>query len=93
MKHTLACLCGHEQECPAEDQCPGSAYRCGGCRTVWGCLRTKRGVPVWVRVAEREVEFHGLLEEPEPEGAEDNGEDRREAKREAFARLWRTLTP
>jgi hypothetical protein len=64
MKHTMACVCGHQQDGTAEEQRLGALYRCDGCRQVWAAVMGRNGWKRWVRVAEDEVAFHGLMDEP-----------------------------
>lgn len=61
----LACECGDEIQCKAEDQRIGSVYRCRACNTVWGHVTPKRGGRAWVRISEEDVRFHRLLDLPE----------------------------
>jgi hypothetical protein len=65
MRFIHACDCGHEQEVTEAETCPAAVVRCEGCRQVWGCVRTRYGQPVWVRISEDEVEFHQIMKEPE----------------------------
>jgi hypothetical protein len=65
IKHIWSCTCGKETTCRAEDQQLGAVFQCPECKTVWGCVRPKIGGKAWVAIDAKDVEFHGLIAEPE----------------------------
>lgn len=69
IEYIHACLCGTETKCTAEDQRLGAVFQCPKCEVVWGCVRPKRGGKAWVAIDPKDVEFHGLIKEPEAEDA------------------------
>ena len=69
IEHIWACTCRTETVCRPEDQALGAVFQCPGCHTVWGCVRPKGGGKAWIRIADRDVEFHHLIAEPVEEDA------------------------
>ena len=67
MNYVMACRCGHEQPGRRDEQTLGAVYRCHGCQQVWAAVIARHGRKCWVPVAEDEVEFLRLMDEPEPE--------------------------
>jgi uncharacterized Zn finger protein len=66
MKYIWACSCGKHTECTREDQQVGAVWHCDECGKTFACVRPRKGGKVWISVAQGDIEFHGLLEEPEP---------------------------
>jgi hypothetical protein len=67
MQYIWRCTCGHKAECAVEDTRLGAVYQCASCETVWGCVKPRAGGKAWVAISPRDVRFHRLLQEPEPE--------------------------
>jgi hypothetical protein len=65
--HIHACLCGAETPCEPDQLSLGRVFQCPACKVVWAHVRPHRGGRAWIRVAPDDVEFHDLLDEPEPE--------------------------
>lgn len=70
MKHIWACECRTQTECRAEDVRLGAVFQCPGCKVIWGNVRPRRGANAWIRIDQKDADFHRLLEEPEEEPAE-----------------------
>jgi len=67
INHIWACSCGAQHPCTAEDQAIGAVFHCTDCDITWGCVRSPKGPKVWCALRPSDVEFHGLLENPEEE--------------------------
>jgi hypothetical protein len=67
IKHIWCCTCGTETDCEKEDQCLGSVFQCPYCDQVWGCVSSKFGPKVWIKISESDAKFHRLLEKHQEE--------------------------
>lgn len=65
IRHTLICICRHEQDCEAKDMAFGAVYQCDGCKKIWARVRPHRGGDAWIEVNPSDAEFHRLFEEEE----------------------------
>jgi NAD-dependent SIR2 family protein deacetylase len=67
IQHIWCCDCGAETPCERADQIPGAVFKCPACDVIYGCLRKRSNGWGWVVVDPDDAEFHGFLDEPEPE--------------------------
>jgi hypothetical protein len=66
----FCCECGMETQCGWHDLDIGNIIQCPNCEKVFGCVRPKWGSCVWVEISPKDIEFHRLLDDPEPEEKE-----------------------
>jgi hypothetical protein len=67
MQHIWNCECGHEWACEADDFRAGAVVECPSCKTIWACVRPKRGSTKWIPVPRElaEAPYYRLLDPPE----------------------------
>jgi hypothetical protein len=65
VNHIWVCKCGHDTVLGPFAHKMGECFQCPGCKDVYAKISKPTGSHAWVLVADSDVKFHGLLDEPE----------------------------
>lgn len=65
--YVWCCECGAETNCSKDDFRLGAIFQCPICENVYGCVQSRSGPKVWVKILSEDIEFHGLLKAPKKE--------------------------